>query len=234
MTSPDFPRPTTRCPHCRRRFRIDPHPDFRPSSCADYAGRLKRCPGCGQLFAIALANGGAKPELPRSEAPRFSTASWVVEVHAGVTCQERTPGSDSQQQAEPTAAPGRPPTSKPPRRKGTPKPAGETSLPRNLSWGAYMAEAAADLDRLQQAVKLPPLAAAVLKATLLFGRLVISPLDYPLWRAVQQGRMSQGDRVVIQLVVAFLLFRWSRALRKRQDLKDQAEALAQALQHRST
>jgi hypothetical protein len=57
---------------------------------------------------------------------------------------------------------------------------------------------------------------------------MFSPIDYPMWRAVKQGKMNPWDRVAVHLAILYLLHRWSKASRKRQEMKDQAEYIAQA------
>jgi hypothetical protein len=64
------------------------------------------------------------------------------------------------------------------------------------------------------------------------GRIFWSPIDYPMWRAVKQGKMHNGDRIAIQLGILYLLHCWNKASQKRQDLKDQAENIAAAMKRK--
>jgi hypothetical protein len=101
-----------------------------------------------------------------------------------------------------------------------------------LSFKAYMAESGQGIDQLQQFFGLPPLTTGALKLAASIGRFLFSPIDYPMWRAVKQGKMRNGDRIAIQLGIMYLLHRWNKASRKRQDMKDQAEYLAEAMRRR--
>jgi hypothetical protein len=102
-----------------------------------------------------------------------------------------------------------------------------------LSFNAYMAESGVGIDHVQRAVGLPPLVTGVLKTASFFGRLLLSPVDYPMWRAVKQGKMSEWDRVAIKLGLVYLLHRWHKASRKRRDMKNQAQYVAEAIKRRS-
>lgn len=98
-----------------------------------------------------------------------------------------------------------------------------------LSFKTYMAESGQGIDTLQKAVGLPPLVTGALKMASYAGQILFSPIDYPMWRAVKQGKMNEWDRVAVNLGIIYLLHRWHKASRKRQDMKDQAELIAQAM-----
>jgi hypothetical protein len=85
---------------------------------------------------------------------------------------------------------------------------------------------------MQSFLGLPPLVTGAVKLASLVGRIILSPIDYPMWRAVKQGKMRNGDRIAVQLGILFLLHRWNKASRKRQDMKDQAEYIAEAMKRR--
>ncbi len=101
-----------------------------------------------------------------------------------------------------------------------------------LSFKAYLAESGVGIDHLQRTVGLPPLVTGVLKMASFAGRLLLSPIDYPMWRAVKQGKMNQWDRVAIQLGIVYLLHRWNKSSGKRQDMKDQADYIAEAMKRK--
>jgi hypothetical protein len=98
-----------------------------------------------------------------------------------------------------------------------------------LSFKAYMAESGQGLDQLQQFFGLPPLTIGALKLVASIGRLFFSPIDYPMWRAVKQGKMRNGDRIAIQIGILYVLHRWNKTSRKRQDMRDRAECIAEAM-----
>lgn len=223
---------TTRCQHCGKRFRIDPNPSSVPCAPWEYEGQLKRCPACHKLFTVKLESRSTKAHAPLCRPTRIANAHWVDDIYAGKNRRRNSRQYASTQAALPATIP----VSRPfrneelPKRMQGRKPAASNNP--NLTFNAYMAESGAGIDHLRHAVGLPPLVSGALKTASFVGRLLLSPIDYPMWRAVKQGKMNQWDRVAIQLGIVYLLHRWNKSSRNRQDMKDQAEYIAAALKRK--
>jgi hypothetical protein len=223
---------TTRCQHCDKRFRIDPNPSSVPCAPSEYEGQLKRCPACHKLFTVKLENRNTKAHAPLFLPTRIANAHWVDDVYAGTNRRRNSRQSTSTQAALPAP--------KPPSRPFPDKQLSEPKRERNeaasdnpaLSFNAYMGESGAGIDHLQRAVGLPPLVTRVLKMISCIGRLLLSPIDYPMWRAVKQGKMNQWDRVAINLGIVYLLHSWNKSSRKHQDMRDQADYIAEAMKRK--
>jgi hypothetical protein len=221
---------TTRCEHCRKRFRIDPNPAFLPCPPADYEGRLKRCPACLKLFTIMLEDSSAVAPPSASVPGWISNPNWIDDIYAGTNRRKRA-RQGSTTSITPLAATSH----RDPQEKRTEPKREREGAPRynsGLSFSAYMKESGEGIDDLKRLLGLPPLVTGALKTASFIGRLLLSPIDYPMWRAVQQGKMNQWDRVAIQLGTVYLLHRWSKASRKREDMTDQAKCVADAMKRK--
>jgi hypothetical protein len=181
---------------------------------------------------VTLENRNTKAHAPRGLPMRTANEYWVDDIYA-----ETNRRGNWQQYATKAALPAtillKPPFPEEQLREPMREQKRDASGNPALSFKAYMAESGVGIGHLQEAVGLPPLVAGVLKITSRIGRLLLSPVDYPMWRAVKQGKMNQWDRVAIQLGIVYLLHRWNNASRKRQDMKDQAEYIAAAIKPKS-
>jgi hypothetical protein len=221
---------TTRCQHCGKRFRIDPNPAFLPCPPTNYEGRLKRCPACLKLFTVKLEKSRTAASASVSAPGWITNPNWVDDIYAG-TIRRKTYTPNT---SDPLVLPGKESSGRSSSddhsRDSARTRQSATTTNRDLSFKAYVSESGSGIDRIQRFFGLPPLVTGALKLASLAGRIMFSPIDYPMWRAVKQGKMNPWDRVAVQFGILYLLHRWSKASRKRQEMKDQAEYLAKSLE----
>jgi hypothetical protein len=225
---------TTRCQHCRKRFRIDPNPAFLPCPPTDYEGRLKRCPACLKLFTIELEDAGAVSPARPNVAGWITNPNWVDDIYAGTrrrkTVERNTPDPVVLRGKEPSGRSSQDNRS----RDSARQPQRATTHGPDLSFKAYVSESDSGIDQMKRFVGLPPLVTGALKLAALAGCIMFSPIDYPMWRAVKQGKMNPWDRVAVHLGLLYLLHRWSKASRKRREMKEQAQYIAEAIKSKCT
>jgi hypothetical protein len=224
---------TTRCQHCHKRFRIDPNPAFLPYPPTDYEGRLKRCPACLKLFTIKLEESRTVAPAPANVPGWITNPNWVDDIYAG-TCRQKKYTYNTSAPIKPF---GKEPSGRSSAddrsRASAKKLQRDTTHGQDHSFMTYVSEGVSGIHDVQRFFGLPPLVTGALKLASLAGRMLFSPIDYPMWRAVKQGKMNPWDRVAVHLGILYLLHCWSIASRTRRDMKDQAEYIAEAMKRKN-